>query len=364
MRFFIASGCPIATTSLYRCVHLGEQLRALGHETRIVDWFDEAWIDPAAARGYDGIFLYRLPMSAPLQEVITTARGGGTPIIFDTDDLVFEPELVSAQRGVAKLTAPEQAQHLQGARRYLQTLQACDAVTTATPFLAEFAQRRGKPAFVHRNALGQEMLATANQLYETRRQRAPSERVVIGYGSGTPTHDADFGEAVSALGTILERFPSSELWLVGPLVTSRELEAFAERVRRFPLTDWPGWFERACQFDIALAPLETENVFCRAKSEIKFVESGALGIPLVASRSEPFENVITNRDDGLLAADENEWTERLSWLMESAERRAAMGERARATILRQYTPEVRTAELAAILPQLLAARNDHAAARI
>ena len=283
MRFFIASGCPIATTHLYRCVHLAEQLRALGHEAEIAEWFDDTQIEPARAVGYDAIFLYRLPMSALLARVIEEARQTGIPLIFDTDDLIFEPDLVHTQRGIDRLSPSEQEQHLGGVRRYLQTLKACDAVTVATPFLAELAAQHGKPAFVHRNALGREMLAAGEST--PRADEAPSERVVIGYGSGTPTHDADFHEAAGALRIILDRFPHTELWIVGPLAISAELEAFGERVRRFPLTDWPGWFERAHQFDIALAPLELENAFCQAKSEIKFVEAAALGVPTVASRT-------------------------------------------------------------------------------
>lgn len=353
MRFFIASGCPIATTTLYRCVHLAEQLRALGHETEIVDWFEEAQIDPTRAAGYDAIFLYRLPMSPPLARVIGTAHQTETPVIFDTDDLIFEPDLVHAQRGVTRLSSNEQEQHTEGVRRYLQTLQACDAVTTATPFLAELATRRGQRAFVHRNAFGQEMLALANRLRQQRLTKEISDKAVIGYGSGTPTHDVDFAEVASSLCTILKQYPNTELWIVGPVVIASELETFGERVRRFPLTDWPGWFERASQFDIALAPLELENVFCRAKSEIKFVEAAALGVPVVASRTEPYTDVITEREDGLLAGNDDEWVSALAWLIEEADRRAGIGARAREKILRDYAPQARTADLAELLPRLL-----------
>ena len=232
-----------------------------------------------------------------------------------------------------------------------------DAVTTATPFLAELATRRGQRAFVHRNALGQEMLALAHRLRQPRLTNEIADKAVIGYGSGTPTHDVDFAEAASALCTVLKQFPNTELWVVGPVVLGGELNAFGERVRRFPLTDWPGWFERASQFDIALAPLELENVFCRAKSEIKFVEAAALGVPVIASRTEPYEDVITAREDGLLATDEADWVEALSWLIADPHRRAEMGERAREKVQRSYTPAVRAAELAEMLPQLLAARS-------
>ena len=353
MRFFLASGCPIATTTRYRCLHLREQLQAIGHETEVANWFDEEKIDPAAALRHEVIVLYRLPMSPPLADLIERARLAGKALIFDTDDLIFEPELVSAHRGVLRLSPNDQELHLEGVRRYLETLQAADVITTATPLLAEFAIARGKRAFVHRNALGNEMLELADRLYRRRQERAPSERVIIGYGSGTPTHDFDFREAATPLLGVLANYPEVELWIAGPLDLPREFEAFGDRVRRFPLTDWQGWFELSSQWDIALAPLELDNVFCRAKSEIKFLEAGALGVPVIASEIDPFKDAIICGENGLLARTAQDWSDALRALIAQPERWKALGENARRTILAGYTSRVRAAELVTLLPQML-----------
>ena len=105
--------------------------------------------------------------------------------------------------------------------------------------------------------------------------------------------------------------------------------------------------------DLALAPLELGNDFCRAKSEVKFVEAGALGVPTVASRIDPYQDAITEGRDGLLVAREDEWVAALSSLIEEAERARALGAAARATILQRYSPGARAADLAAILPALI-----------
>ncbi len=355
-RYFIASGCPIATTTLYRCVHLQEQLQLLGHHVDVIEWFDEAKIDSSATLNYEVLVLYRLAMCPALRRVIEQACELGQHVIFDSDDLIFEPDLIDQHRAVRNLTQSEQKLHAEGVQRYLMTLQACDAVIVATPLLAEFSRRRGKQTFVHRNALGSEMLRLADCLRERRRKRPPNERVVIGYGSGTATHDVDFQEATAALVRVLDSFPQVELWIAGPLALPRCLETFAERVRRFPMTDWRGWFELLSEIDIAIAPLELNNIFCRAKSEIKFLEAGALGVSIVASAIDPFANSITNGDDGFLAANEEDWTRALRLLIEQPKRRAQIGERARRTVLRGYNPQTRASELATILPQLMAAK--------
>ena len=351
-RYFIASGCPIATTTLYRCVHLQEQLRDLGHEARVVDWFDEEKIDPEEALGFDVIVLYRLPMSQALERLIDRAHRLGKPVIFDTDDLVFEPELTKWHRAVKDLSPGDQVHHLEGVRRYLMTLLACDSVTVATPPLAELAGKRGKPAFIHRNSLGREMRELADKIYAERGDRVVDSKVVLGYGSGTATHDIDFQEAAAALEHVLERFPRVELWIAGPLTLPAALDRFGERVRRYPLTDWRGWFRLMARIDIALAPLEMDNVFCRAKSEIKFVEAGALGLPVIASKIDPYQDSITNGKDGFLAENEGKWTQALTSLVQNPQLRAQIGRAARETVMRNYSPEARMADLAKLLPRL------------
>jgi glycosyltransferase involved in cell wall biosynthesis len=351
-RYFIASGCPIATTSLYRCVHLQEQLQALGHEAAVVNWFDSTRIDPAQALACDMIVLYRLAMSPPLASLIDQLRQSEKPVIFDTDDLVFEPDLVAWHRAVKKLGPKEQVQHLDGVRCYLMTLLACDAVTVATPPLAELAAKRGKPAFVHRNALGNEMQQLAGKLYEQRKSRSDNSRIIVGYGSGTATHEIDFLETAGALETILGRYPQVELWIVGPLELPSALQRFGARVRRYPLSSWQDWFRLMAKMDLVLAPLELDNIFCRAKSEIKFVEAGAIGLPVVATDIDPYRDAITHGKDGFLAATGQEWTQALSRLIEAPRLRAGMGRAARETVMQKYGPSARTRELAGLLDRL------------
>jgi glycosyltransferase involved in cell wall biosynthesis len=332
---------------------LREQLQDLGHEADLALWFEESAIDPAAPQKYDAIFLYRVPMSAPVRTVMAEARAAGKPVIFDTDDLIFEPELIEWHRAVKKLGEADRKLHAEGVRRYLETLQGSDAVVTATPVLADLARKRGRPAFVHRNSLGKEMVSLTTRLHEERKERAAGDRIIIGYGSGTPTHDVDFQEATAALEQVLTRFSNVELWIMGPLTLPASLEKFGARVRRFPLGDWREWFEMMSKIDIAISPLEGNNIFCRAKSEIKFVEAGALGIPVVASDVDSYHAAISNGGTGFLAANTQEWRDALTCLIEDPERRRRMGENARAHVLDCYSPPARTADLAELLPRIM-----------
>ena len=106
------------------------------------------------------------------------------------------------------------------------------------------------------------------------------------------------------------------------------------------------------KMDIVLAPLELGNIFCRAKSEIKFVEAGALGLPVVASAIDPYRDSITHGKNGFLVSTEKEWFQALSSLIEEPSLRARVGLAARETAMRDYGPGARTTDLSNLLKQL------------
>lgn len=352
----ILAGCLHATVKLYRCIHLQEQLARLGIAAEVQEWHDQPLADDVAER-FDLLILQRVVMSAKLRRLIETMQRRGKLVIFDTDDLIFEPAMSRWHRGVARLSPIEQDLYQEGVHLALSTLQASDAVLTASPFLAKVVRRRGKPVFVHRNAVGNEMQQVGDHWYAARQaaRREPAwgpQKVIVGYGSGTPTHDVDFAEAAPALLDVLARFPQVELWLFGPLELPASFEPLQARIRRHGLYQWQRYLELASQVDIALAPLEQGNLFCRAKSEIKFVEAGLLGIPTVASRIDPFEQVIESGVNGFLAGSVIEWINALEELIQHPELRQNIGEAARQTVETHYSLEARTADLATTLAEL------------
>ena len=58
--------------------------------------------------------------------------------------------------------------------------------------------------------------------------------------------------------------------------------------------------------DVSLAPLRRDR-FSDAKSEVKYLEAAAVGVPTIASASPAFEVAIRPGENGLLAATRAEW---------------------------------------------------------
>ncbi len=77
--------------------------------------------------------------------------------------------------------------------------------------------------------------------------------------------------------------------------------------------------------DVNLAPLDLTSPFCNAKSELKFFEAAAVGVPTIASAMEPFAAAIEHGVPGFLARDPGEWRDTLELLVASRARRRQVG---------------------------------------
>ena len=66
---------------------------------------------------------------------------------------------------------------------------------------------------------------------------------------------------------------------------------------------------------------------------------------------------MTNGKDGFLAENEGEWTQALTSLIQDPQLRAQIGAAARETVMRNYSPEARMADLAKLLPKLEQGRS-------
>ncbi len=331
----IVSGCEGATQR-YRCFHHEEQLRLRGVRCRVVQQGDARLMDTALGHGV--VVLHRVAHEPAIQVVIEQARAAGGVVLFDIDDLVFEPDLVHHHHGARLLPPEEQPLYHDGVRRYRQTLLACDGAIVPTTYLAQHVQALGRPAWISRNCLDLELLrlseaaaGAAASFYA----REGGEQVIVGYASGTRTHNEDFEVAAGpALRQIMDRHPAVRLRLIGALDLAAEWEPYLDRVERLPATDWRRLPELIAAFDISLAPLELDNPFCRAKSELKWLEASACAVPTVATATEAFADAIHDGTTGLLARSTADWVAALEALVTDPLRRRGMGQAAAEAVRR------------------------------
>jgi O-antigen biosynthesis protein len=358
MRVLFASGID-GDTRRYRCDHHQEQLALAGIESVLREADDPHLYADAAL--CDLLILHRAPMTPLLHDVITLAHLRNIPVLFETDDLVFQPERYE-QIGLLETLSAQDARRLREDLAGLaQTFARCDHVLVTTEFLAGAATALGKPATVHRNSCSAEMLEIGQDAYaqqQARRQaqaKGAKAEVVIGYFSGTGSHNRDFRTVTPVLIDLLRRYPQVVLHLSGHLNIDLAFTPFAGRIRRAPYVSWRELPYIVAQVDINLAPLELDNPFCQAKSEIKWSEAAMVGVPTVATGTEAFRHAIIDGETGMLAGEPAAWEAALVRLIEEPEARWSMGDRARDHVYRSYTPQQRSRELVAAIEKIVAA---------
>lgn len=285
----------------------------------------------------DALFLYRTPVTDGVRELVERARASGRRVIGSIDDLIFVPE-PEALPPLDHLGEADRELWIDGVKRYRATLEMCDLFVAPTRTLAEEAERLGWETALQPDAASNVELALADRAAA---ERPRSNRVTLGYFSGSATHDHDWAEASPAILETLLRHPRTRLRVVGPLRLPAELATMENRIERLDTVPWPDLPALVASVDVNLAPLTWRRRFSAAKGEVKYIEAGAVGVPTVASPSPAFRDALAEGATGRLASNTEEWAEALDDLVRSAELRFELGQAAREDVRRRYSTRAR-----------------------
>lgn len=330
----------------YQVLHRAAQLRRLGIHTRVCSFRDPRIHREAAS--HDLLFLYRVPVTAGVLQAIDRARSRGARVIGAIDDLIFSPD-EGALPALEHLEPAEQALWRRGVERYRATLALCDAFVAPTEPLVAEATALGWDARLHRNAISPAEWALGAAALATAHPR--EEGVVLGYFSGTPTHDQDFAVIAPVLAEMLAAHPALRLRIVGPLRLDDALRPFAARIEQRGLVEWSALPALIAGVDVALAPVDTRRRFALAKGEVKYLEAAAVAVPLVASATPAFRHAIGDGRRGRIAQGADQWRAALDELIGDRELRCALGDLARADLLERWSEEARASELRCVLEE-------------
>ena len=331
----------------YRVQLPAEALRLVGMQPEVRHYRDPEL--PALAATADAVVLYRVPATNQVVDLVgqVRARLRPVPVIFDVDDLIFDPRLEGEVHGLAGLDESEHTMWWRGVARYRTTMELADLYVGSTEALCTHAaETTGLPVRRFHNGVGISLAQMSERASDTRRSPGPLR---IGYFSGTTTHDADWAWIEAAVIDVMLAHPGVELWLGGHLSTTPALEAVADRVRRLPMVPWFQLPGRLRDVDINLAPLVPGSIFNEAKSAIKWLEAALVGTPTVATPTPPYREVIEHGRTGLLATTSQEWREALTLLLDDGVERARIGSQARRDALLTLSPHLQAEVYRSIL---------------
>lgn len=189
--------------------------------------------------------------------------------------------------------------------RMKKTFQLCDEVITTTEFLAEELKKYIPKVFINHNVASEEMLKLSEYALKEKSKIKKSNKIIIGYFSGSITHNDDIKIIVPALRKIFDEFNNVKLLLMGEIDIPDGLRNYSSRILRKPFLNWKKLPELIARVDINIAPLK-ENIFNEAKSENKWLEASLLKVPTVASNFGAFKHAICNRETGFLCSNNEE----------------------------------------------------------
>lgn len=180
-------------------------------------------------------------------------------------------------------------------------LQNSDAVICSTDYLAKSIHKFNVNTHVYPNCINYD-------IWKAKKKVNRSNKIRIGYVAGG-AHDEDLMIAYRAMIPILNERKDVTFviryggyrpdWLIHPQIDFR--------IVNWPIDLYPNNLADL-RLDIALAPLR-DTEFNRCKSNLKWIESSALGIPLVASEVEPFTK--TNGEIWLTNNNVNDFTSKI-----------------------------------------------------
>lgn len=327
----------------YRIDQKLEQLELAGYEAQAVPW-TEAERARTALQLCDQVIFYRVPALPEVIRLMAQARTLGKLVFYEIDDLLFDPMYPPPLHTYGGYVGMEQYRDLtRGMALFRAAAQLCDhGIASTEPLARRLGQlvRTGQ-CYVHRNGLDRHNIFTAGP------SAADKGHLNIFYGSGTQAHNSDFTDlALPALERILAEHPQVRLTVVGYLKLPQAFtERFEDQVVQVPLvSNIKAYWQYLQASDINLAVLHRDAIN-DCKSELKWFEAACFGIPSVLSRTQNYEDVIRDGEDGLLVQTPQEWYEALKRLVQEPPLRQRIGASAQVRVRREYTTQIRSHEV-------------------
>lgn len=265
------------------------------------------------ARDFDLIYILREAalLGPPIFERL--ARRTGVPIVFDFDDAIFV-SYRSPSNGYLS--------YLKFAGKTRTTCRLSAHVMVGNPYLADYARQFNKNVTVIPTTID-------TQRYTVPPPKTTNGPLIIGWtGSHSTVQHLD------TLRGALKKLAATEnfrLRVIGtPVYECGPVEVEAMRWRAQTEV------EDLSPIDIGVMPLP-EDKWSKGKCGAKALQFMGMGIPTICSPVGVNTDIIQDDQNGFIAATEDEWVEKLTRLLRSAELRRRLGQAGRLTVEQKYS---------------------------
>jgi hypothetical protein len=348
---------PDTSTFRYRVYNVARALAASGGAGPSAAWFTRAELDSMdrVLDRCDVLVLCRTRYDDRMARLVEMARARGRRVLFDVDDLVFDPTYAHLVLDTLDGDLGDMAvwdHWFAYIGRMAAAYQLCDGAITTNPYLAARAGaafRDGRPVRIIPNFLEPEQQALSDSIWAAKNRSgwARDGRIHLGYFSGTPTHNRDFSLIAAPLAQLLDENERLVLRLVGFLDPGPALARHRDRIETVPLQDHMNLQRTMGDTEINLVPLQ-DNVFTNCKSELKWFEGAIVGALTLATPVYTYRHAIEHGRTGWLVPNQD-WLSALREILAGIEDKRDVATAAREAALTAHGVEAQAPVIAAAL---------------
>jgi len=323
----------ISFSSRYRVEHFREQLLVEGISS---DYIDKDELSEVEDEQYYAVVFYRCRFTMDMEIAVGRLKKRGKKVYYDIDDFIFSYNEI---KDLAFLSGEEYKDFDKYSDDIWKGMSLCDGFITSTNNMKLAIQKEfpQKPIVINRNVASIEM-ASLSISARSNAMKA-TDKVTLGYFSGSKTHDADFEIISNVVIKLMDKYDNLHLMIGGCLNLPDAFEEYKDRVILSGFVDWRELPALIASVDINLMPLE-DTFFHSCKSENKWLEAALVSVPTVCSINDELEPIIKNGVTGFLCHDEDEWETVLSKLIEEPNLREQVGKAASDVVFEKYITTV------------------------
>lgn len=346
---------PNTTTFRYRCYNVFRWLQDSEKWRAVYFFLDEF---PELRHYMPNIsmaIVSRMRWSFELQHFVDILRDAKIPILYDTDDLVVDIDLLPM---LVSTISADLDYYFSYISRCGYAASLTDGFTTTNTYLGNrLANKYKKPYVVIPNSLNREQLNISRDILNEKnalkaqsssKLQSPAElerSFTIGYFSGTNTHNNDFMEVFPELLSLLETYSNISLEIVGFLTLPKEALPFfrAKRIRQRELVNMIELQHLISKVDVNIAPLAM-NIFTQCKSELKYFEAAIVETITCAAPTDVFKECITHGENGFLCK-QGEWFKTIESIYRGDVNRSHVAQAAHRHAIMQYSGKAVTEQI-------------------
>lgn len=200
-------------------------------------------------------------------------------------------------------------------KRYELIASVCDGfIVTTEPLKRNIEKDFSKPVWLLSNFLNEEQEEISKEIVEMKKEAVADDKFVIGYFSGSNSHQRDLEIVESAIMRLMNKCDNIYLKIVGFMNLSDNFEQLKKEGRLFfdKFVPYQELQYKIGEVDINIIPLQ-KHEFNECKSELKYFEASIVDTISVATNNEVYSNIIEDGVDGYLSG-EMDWYEKLEYV--------------------------------------------------